>query len=146
MRPQRPLGTRFVLVDTSAFFAIFDQRDAFHQTANAVLSEVTRLRRRLVTTNFLVAETHALIIRRRGGVQARRFLRELRISDTEIIRINEEDEARALEIIFQYEDKDFSYVDATSFAVMERLGIDEGFSFDRHFRQYGWRMLPERLA
>jgi predicted nucleic acid-binding protein len=60
-------------------------------------------------------------------------------------RVLGEDEVRAREIIFRYVDKDFSYVDATSFAVMERLGIEEALTLDNHFRQYGWRVLPERL-
>ena len=39
--------------------------------------------------------------------------------------------------------KDFSYVDATSFAVMERLGITDAFSFDEHFEQYSLNRLPD---
>jgi predicted nucleic acid-binding protein len=31
--------------------------------------------------------------------------------------------------------------DATSFAVMERLGIEAAFAFDRDFRQYGLPVL-----
>ncbi len=43
--------------------------------------------------------------------------------DITIIRVSEADEQRAHEIIYQYDDKDFSLTDATSFAVMERLHI-----------------------
>jgi predicted nucleic acid-binding protein len=39
--------------------------------------------------------------------------------------------------------RDFSYVDATSFAVMERLGIRDAFAFDGHFEQYSLNRLPE---
>jgi predicted nucleic acid-binding protein len=46
-----------------------------------------------------------------------------------------------VEILLGQEDKDYSYVDATSFAVMERLGIETAFTFDRHFEQYGWKRL-----
>ena len=34
-------------------------------------------------------------------------------------------------------DKTFSYTDATSFAVMGRLGLKTAFAFDPHFRQFG---------
>ena len=41
----------------------------------------------------------------------------------------------------QYDDKNFTLTDATSFAVMERLGMTEGFTFDRNFAQYGFTIL-----
>jgi predicted nucleic acid-binding protein len=41
-------------------------------------------------------------------------------------------------LFYQYGDKDFSFTDAISFGVMERLGIHVAFTFDRHFRQYGF--------
>ena len=49
----------------------------------------------------------------------------------------EADERRARAIIEQYQDEAFSYCDAVSFAVMERLDISEAIAFDEHFRQYG---------
>jgi predicted nucleic acid-binding protein len=57
-----------------------------------------------------------------------------------IERVTAEDEVRARDVLRRYEDKDFSYVDATSFAVMERLRIREAFAFDPHFVQYGLRL------
>jgi predicted nucleic acid-binding protein len=39
--------------------------------------------------------------------------------------------------------KVFSMTDATSFVVMERLGIRHALSFDRDFRQYGWTLLAD---
>jgi predicted nucleic acid-binding protein len=51
------------------------------------------------------------------------------------------DEIRAREIIQTYQDRSFSYTDATSFAVMERLGIRRAFAFDKHFEQYGFELI-----
>jgi len=58
-------------------------------------------------------------------------------------RITEEDERKAREIIFTYFDKSFSYTDATTFAVMERLGITSVLAFDQHFTQYGFTLSDE---
>jgi len=55
----------------------------------------------------------------------------------DVIRVTERDEAKAARIIFDYQDKEFSYCDATSFAVMERLHICAVMAFDPHFAQYG---------
>jgi len=35
-----------------------------------------------------------------------------------------------------------SLVDFSSFEIMRRLGIRSAFTFDRHFRQYGFETLP----
>lgn len=75
---------------------------------------------------------------RRGGADlARNWLLD---NDIPVQRITEADETRTREILFQYRDKDFSCVDASSFAVMKRLGLETAFTFDRHFRQYGWHI------
>jgi predicted nucleic acid-binding protein len=60
--------------------------------------------------------------------------------------VTPDDEAAAREIVRKYTDKTFSYTDATSFAVMERLGLRTAFAFDPHFRQYGFQVmgLPAR--
>ncbi|MHB8577630.1 MAG: type II toxin-antitoxin system VapC family toxin, partial [Dehalococcoidia bacterium] len=58
------------------------------------------------------------------------------------MRVTEGDEQRARDIIAQYSDKKFSYTDATSFAVMERLQIDMAFPLDRNFAQFGFIVLP----
>jgi predicted nucleic acid-binding protein len=102
---------------------------------------VIRDRVRLVTTNFVVAETHALILARSGRDLAANILQWIDESPTVKIRVNEADELRAREIIRHFRDKAFTLTDATSFAVMERLGIDRAVAFDRHFRQYGFQMV-----
>ncbi len=83
----------------------------------------------LVLTNFVLAEAYGLILFRLGAAAARRWLNE---SGFSVVRVSRADEARAREILFECQDKDFSYVDASSFAVMERLGLNTAFTFDQH--------------
>jgi predicted nucleic acid-binding protein len=83
-----------------------------------------------------VAETHALGLRYLGRALAHRVLMELLASSTTLVQVSTADERRAQAILTQYTDKAFSYTDATSFAVMERLGISQVFTFGDDFVQY----------
>ena len=95
----------------------------------------------LLTTNFVVAETHALILSRHSQRAATEFLRDMSETSIPVLRAQANDEERAREIIFRYDDKRFSLTDAISFAVMERLGMQRAFTFDRNFSQYGFEVL-----
>lgn len=52
-------------------------------------------------------------------------------------RVLRADEATAAALVRAHTDKSYSLCDALSFVVMERLGVTEAISFDRHFREYG---------
>ena len=123
-----------ILADTSASYALLDRSDRNHARA---VSLARLMRRRHLTpllTNFIVGETHGLVLSRLGARLARRWLFG---NVWPIERITADDEIRARDILRRYDDKSFSYVDATSFSLMERLGIRQAFSFDPHFEQYG---------
>ena len=127
-----------VLVDTSAVFALLDRSDLCHAAARDVLSNLRRQRVSPLLTNFVVAESHALLLSRLGAEIARRWVLD---NVWSIERVSDADESSARAIIRQYTDKTFSYTDATSFAVMERLGLKTAFAFDPHFSQYGFQVL-----
>jgi predicted nucleic acid-binding protein len=126
------------MVDTSAMYAMLDASERDHAEARAIVARLARERWRLFTTNYIVAEIHALVLVRVNRAVAERALNELDASPTTIVRATEADEQRARAIIKQYQDKNFSLTDAITFAVMERLGIDRVFTFDRNFAQYGF--------
>lgn len=126
-------------VDTSAIFALLDRSDANHAAARDELQRLKHRRASPFLTNFIVAETHALALSRLGPEVARRWLLG---NVWAVERVTEEDESRAVTILSRYVDKTFSYTDATSFAVMERLGVKTAFAFDPHFRQYGFQTVP----
>lgn len=125
-----------VLVDSGAVLALLNRNDRWHSQAVAVLQELTAGKAVLVMTNFLVAETHALVLARLGRELAREWLLTF---DWNVLRVAPEDESTARKIIENYRDKDFSFTDATSFALMQRYGIRVAFTFDRHFKQFGFQ-------
>jgi predicted nucleic acid-binding protein len=127
-----------VFVDTSAVFALLDKGDANHQAARDTLAALKRQRSEPLLTNLVVAESHALVLTRLGADTARRWLTG---NVWPVERTSSDDEARAVAIILRYRDKTFTYTDAASFAVMERLGVKTAFAFDPHFRQYGFQVV-----
>lgn len=129
--------SRRVLVDTSAYYALADRKDSLHRTAVTIATRLAEERARLFTTNFILAETHALLLHRLGRALAAQILADLRRSSVTIVRPTARDEERAWAIIERFDDKDFSFTDAASFIVMERLRMDAAFAFDRDFARYG---------
>lgn len=109
-----------------------------HEQMRSGWTKLTEERWRTFTTNYVIAETYALFLARLSWSHAAAFLRQFARSSTTIVRVEAADERRAVEIIFQYEDKVWPLTDATSFAVMERLQIVHAFTFDRDFSQYGF--------
>lgn len=101
-----------VFVDTSGFYAVQNHKDARYREAVRLFNRARTEHWMLFTTNFVVAETDALILARVGRDRAWNFLHAMSNGQTNVIRAEEGDERRARAIIVQYRDKDFSYCDA----------------------------------
>ena len=133
---------KIIFVDTGALFAAANAKDRDHQRTKDFLAKLAEEKVILLATDFIIAEIYTLMFRKIGRDKAIEHLEKLR-NTAEIERVSEEDENKAWQIILRYRDKDFSYVDATSFAIMERLRISDAFSFDEHFEQYSFNRLPK---
>ena len=57
---------REVFVDTGAFYAALNRKDAHHQEAVQLFTRAVEEEWQVFTSNFVVAETHALILTRLG--------------------------------------------------------------------------------
>lgn len=128
-----------VFVDTGGFLGLLVADDASHARAHELFRKADAERWRLVTTNAVVYETYGvLLIRSRDKRSATMtFLDLVEAGACRIERVRRDDEAGAVTLLRSHEDKTYSYCDALSFTVMERLGISEAIAFDRHFREYG---------
>lgn len=129
-----------LFVDTGAWYALVDKNDPDHKEA---ASFIINNKIPLLTTNFIFDETITLLRSRLGWSVAKEFGQRLKDSRfVSLITVKDEDEDRAWEIFLKYKDKDFSYTDCTSFAVMGRLRIDTAFSFDSHFKTMKFQVVP----
>lgn len=135
------VSPRLILVDTSAYFALLDRTDQHHRDAIQFLKANDTP---LVTTDLIVVETLNLVRVRLGHRQAIRLgNRLLDPTLTKVLKVGDIDVVQAWQIFRRYRDKEFSFTDCTSFALMRRLQIPAAFAFDIHFHQYGLiRLLP----
>jgi predicted nucleic acid-binding protein len=129
-----------LFVDTSAFYAALDRGDRDHARAMAVLSNGPRL----VTTDHVLVESWRLARKRLGRSVAERFWGSLRGGNAVVESVLPTDFDFAWRIGEAFPDQDFSIVDRTSFAVMERLGISSVATFDDHFSIYRYGPRRER--
>lgn len=134
---------RSVFVDTSAFVALRNGSEAEHAQARRALSELIESGATLFTSNYVFAETYTALLVRVGREEAVEWGRRFRAgAAVELVRLEPDVEDEAWEILERHGDKRWSYVDATSFALIERDGSDEAFAFDVHFSQRGLRVWP----
>lgn len=128
-----------VFVDTGGFLGLLVADDVSHARARELFAQANAERWRLVTTNAVVVETYGVLLirsrdKRRAGMT---FLDLVETGACRIERVRRADETRAVAILRGHEDETYSFCDALSFAVMERLAVREAIAFDRHFREYG---------
>lgn len=127
-----------LFVDTSAWYAAADDDDRGHGRAVELLSAGDRL----VTTDHVLVETWFLLRKRLGRAAAELFWSGLRRGVAAIEPVGVADLEVAWAIGEAFPDQDFSLVDRTSFAVMQRLAVYRAASFDPHFAVY--RFGPDR--
>lgn len=132
-----------VFVDTSAWYPIAVKNHPDHRRLAAALTRAVERGTRVVTTNLVVAETHALLLRRTTRPAALAFARTVRQPPNLVVSSNPDFEAVALgDWLERFSDQDFSLTDAVSFTVMAARGIAEAITLDHHFVVAGFRAIP----
>jgi hypothetical protein len=128
-----------VFVDTSAWYPIVDRSHPDHSRLATLLVNRVRDGDTLVTTNLVLAEAHALVMRRIDRRVARAFLAGARAAPNVVVHSTAELEAVAeARWLTRFDDQDFSLTDAVSFAVMAERGMTEALTLDKHFPVAGF--------
>ena len=127
-------------VDTSAWYPLLVAKHPDHAVLASALRGLIRNHRRLVTTNLVVAETHALLLRRVGRATAIAFVKTVDEAPNVVVRSTRDLERDAeRNWLARYTDQDFSFTDAVSFAVMTERRIRDALSLDHHFVVAGFQ-------
>jgi predicted nucleic acid-binding protein len=127
-------------VDTSAWYPLVVSKHPDHARLGARLRALIRDHQRLVTTNLVVAETHALLVRRVGRQTALTFVRTVYESPNVVVHSTRDMELAAERSwLARFAEHDFSLTDAVSFAVMTDRRIREALTLDAHFVVAGFQ-------
>lgn len=123
-------------VDTSFWVALQLARDERHPAARELWSNT---RAPLLTTNHVVGETWTFLRRRAGHFAALRFVDAVtRSPRLAIEHVSEAAEREAWEWLRRHDEREYSFVDATSFVSMRRRRLSEALAFDGDFQAAGF--------
>jgi predicted nucleic acid-binding protein len=136
------MAVREVFADTSALYALVDRNDAGHAAAKREVGRLVDTDRRIVTTDYIVAETVNLGNARGGALVANRVLDLVEQSSGIRLEWIGTDRFDAAKVFFRkHSDHGYSFTDCTSFVVMRELRLADALTTDRHFREAGFTVL-----
>jgi predicted nucleic acid-binding protein len=92
----------------------------------------------VVTSNLVLGEAWTLLVHRAGHRRALGWLDSVRASPVRVERVAAELEDEAWAWLRIHDERPYSFVDATSFALMRKLRIREALAFDGDFAAAGF--------
>ena len=130
-----------LFVDTSAFYALLDADDANHRRSAGAWRDTMTSDQNVVTTNYVLVETFALI-QSRLGLQAVREFQEDIVPVLHVEFVTPEMHRLGIAAFLAASRRGLSLVDCVSFHVMRQYGITAAFAFDKHFEDQGFHCNP----
>lgn len=129
-----------VFVDTSAFLAVLAADDEYHTAAAAIWQRLIAADVLLVTNNYVLVETLALL-QRRIGLNAVRAFHTKVMPSLSVRWIDEAIHDQAMTSVLSANRRTLSLVDCAAFQTMRQAGISRAFTFDQHFAEQGFDLV-----
>ncbi len=136
-----------LFVDTAGWEHLVDSTQEHHALATGIYRAARQQGRRLLTTNYVITELVALLTEPLRVPRPRiiAFVNGLKTSPyVDIVHMDARLDEQAWRLLTRRQDKDWSLVDCSSFAVMQQRGIIESLTTARHFEQAGFVRLLKR--
>jgi len=131
-----------VFVDTSSLLAVLDADDLNYSPAKTLWEGLLGGGTDLITHNYVLVETSALVLRRLG-LEALRVLEADIVPVLHIIWVTPDVHEAAVGAHLLAARRALSLVDCVSFEVMRRAGLRSAFAFDSHFTEFGYELLSK---
>lgn len=131
---------RRIFLDTCGILAIVNKRDSLHKKAVQINSVLLFENVNFITTEYIIVEVGNALAKDKS--LALKTINHLYGSeDVQILKITDIMFDRALDVYKQYIDKEWGLTDISSFVVMKEYNIEDAFTNDKHFEQYGFKIL-----
>ena len=130
-----------IFIDTAAFLAVLNANDRFHALARDTWSEILLSDQDLFSSNYVILETTALL-QHRFGLEALRLFENDILPVVEIMWVDRVIHDQSMSALLAANRRDLSLVDCTSFIIIRQTGMDNVFTFDAHFREQGFDLIP----
>lgn len=130
-----------IFVDTSALYALISTEDQNISLAVATWKDMLQRGEFLFTNNYVLVECFALL-QGRLGIEFARALQSNIVPFLQVDWISEQQHTSIVNDVLTANRRQLSLVDCSSFETMRRLGIEKVFTFDEHFREQGFEVIP----
>ena len=137
---------RKVFVDTGGWYAVASEDDRYHEVGTLYYLDLLDEGAYLLTSDYILDESLTRLRYDFGHALALTFWQRMDRAQRDgfltILRVDERVWQAAMAIFQKYDDQDFSFTDCTSFVLARAHGVDEVFTFDRHFLMFGFTIKP----
>ncbi|MBI3998748.1 MAG: PIN domain-containing protein [Armatimonadetes bacterium] len=131
-----------IFLDTSAIYAMADRADPHHELALERFLALIDAGEDILTHNYILVESLALLQSRLGRPAALKFARDARAFIVEWVDQRTHDEA--VRHLARSGDHRVSLVDQVSFVIMQRHGVATALAFDLDIEKAGFRLFTGR--
>lgn len=131
-----------IFVDTSAFLAVLNANDQYHPPAREAWSKILAMDEAVMSSNYIILETTALL-QHRFGIEAVRLFKSDILPVVEIRWVDEAVHKQGVSALLAANRRNLSLTDCTSFEIMRQAGLDTVFTFDPHFGEQGFTVVPK---
>ena len=135
------LNTNSIYIDTSAFYALIDRSDRFHESAKDLWPTLLGATFDLVTSNYVVSET-VNILQHRLGFEAAALWQRAMLGVIDVHWVDQAGHNTGMELWLSLGRERCSFVDCVSYITMNKLNIDQVFCFKASYAERGYVMVP----
>ena len=136
----KTLSSNIILIDTGYMVAFFNKKDKHYREARETIKQILEdsPQIKFIYSDYIFDEFVTLMKKEKIFIEKIKKAGEniLKSNIWKMFQIDGNIFSKTWEMIKKYDDKEWSFTDASSFVLMEELGIRYYLAYDGHFSQY----------